>query len=174
MTDKHGIARGVVVVTGTSTGIGRAAAIHLDKIGFRVFAGVRRIQDGESLKVESTERITPVLMNVTDEATLVAAVGQVAKAVGDEGLSGLVNNAGIAVGGPLEFLPISEIRKQFEVNVLGQIAVIQSFLPLLRKTNSRIVNVGSIAGRMAVPFIGPYSASKFALEAITDSLRIEL
>jgi NAD(P)-dependent dehydrogenase (short-subunit alcohol dehydrogenase family) len=174
MTDKHGIARGAVVVTGTSTGIGRACAIHLDRIGFRVFAGVRRIQDGESLKLESTERITPVLINVTDEATLVAAGGQVAKAVGDEGLSGLVNNAGIAVGGPLEFLPISEIRKQFEVNVLGQIAVIQAFLPLLRKTKSRIVNVGSIAGRMAVPFIGPYSASKFALEAITDSLRIEL
>jgi len=162
------------VITGTSTGIGRACALHLDKLGFRVFAGIRQEKDGESLRRESRERITPLIMDVTDGASVAAAANAVARTVGDAGLSGLVNNAGIVVSGPLEFLPPSEIGRQFEVNVMGQIIVIQAFLPLLRKARGRIVNMGSIAGRMAFPFLGPYSASKYALEAITDSLRIEL
>jgi NAD(P)-dependent dehydrogenase (short-subunit alcohol dehydrogenase family) len=174
MTDKPQSARGAVVITGTSTGIGRACALQLDRLGFRVFAGVRTSQDAESLQRASTRRITPLLLDVTDGASVRAAADEAARAIGDAGLFGLVNNAGIAVSGPLEFIPLSEIGKQFDVNVTGQITVIQAFLPLLRRARGRIVNMGSISGRMALPFLGPYSASKFALEAITDSLRLEL
>jgi NAD(P)-dependent dehydrogenase (short-subunit alcohol dehydrogenase family) len=163
-----------IVVTGASSGIGRACALHLDNLGAAVFAGVRREEDGEALKNESGGRIIPLLLDVTDGPSIAAAAERVAGAVGEAGLSGLVNNAGMVVSGPLEFIPPAEMRKQFEVNVLGQIAVTQAFLPLLRRARGRIVNMGSIAGRMALPFIGPYSASKYALEAVTDSLRIEL
>jgi NAD(P)-dependent dehydrogenase (short-subunit alcohol dehydrogenase family) len=163
-----------VVITGASSGIGKACAHLLDMRGSMVFAGVRRVEDGESLKRESAGKIIPLLLDVTDGPSIAAAVASVAGVVGEAGLSGLVNNAGMVVSGPLEFIPLSEIGRQFEVNVLGQIAVIQAFLPLLRKARGHIVNMGSIAGRMALPFIGPYSASKYALEAITDSLRIEL
>jgi NAD(P)-dependent dehydrogenase (short-subunit alcohol dehydrogenase family) len=151
-----------------------ACAIHLDKIGFRVFGGVRKEKDAEPLLLSSAGRITPLLMDVTSEASIATAVESVAAAIGDQGLAGLVNNAGIVVGGPLEFLPLSEIRKQFEVNVIGQIAVTQAFLPFLRTSNGRIVNMCGISGRVATPFLGPYSASKFAFEAIADVLRIEL
>lgn len=174
MTSKPEFSKGAVVVTGASSGIGRACALHLDRLGFRVFAGVRREEDGESLQSESAGKITPIVMDVTDEASVIDAAARVADALGDAGLSGLVNNAGIVVSGPLEFLPIPEIRKQLEVNVIGQIAVTRAFLPLLRKARGRIVNMSSIAGRMALPFLGPYSASKYALEAMTDSLRLEL
>jgi NAD(P)-dependent dehydrogenase (short-subunit alcohol dehydrogenase family) len=174
MMDKPEFARGAVVLTGTSTGIGRACALHLDRLGFRVFAGVRTSRDAESIQRASAGRITPLLLDVTDGASVSAAANEVVRAIGDAGISGLVNNAGIVVSGPLEFLPLSEIRKQFDVNVMGQISVIQAFLPLLRRARGRIVNMGSIAGRMSLPFLGPYSASKFALEAITDSLRLEL
>lgn len=174
MIDKPEPAGGAVVITGASTGIGRACALHLVGLDYQVFAGVRTDKDAESLQRESARRITPLLMDVTDEASVRAAADAVAAARGDSGLSGLVNNAGIVVSGPLEFLPASEIRKQFEVNVVGQITVIRAFLPLLRKASGRIVNMSSISGRIALPFLGPYSASKFALEAITDSLRIEL
>ena len=174
MTEEPGFPRGAVVITGATSGIGRTCAFHLDQLGFRVFAGMRQEKDGESLRRESRARIIPLLLDVTDGASVSAAAHAVAKTVGDAGLSGLVNNAGIVVSGPLEFLPLSEIRKQLEVNVLGQLTVIQAFLPLLRKARGRIVNMGSISGRMALPFLGPYAASKFALEAITDSLRLEL
>ena len=174
MANGPDIVKGAAVITGASTGIGMACALHLDRLGFRVFAGTRKENDGRSLIQRSEGRITPLLIEVTDGASVAAAADHVARAVGTAGLSGLVNNAGIAVGGPLEFLPLSEIRQQFEVNVLGQIAVIQAFLPLLRLARGRIVNMSSIAGRVAFPFIGPYSASKYALEAITDALRIEL
>lgn len=165
---------GAIFITGASTGIGRACAFHMDRLGFHVFAGIRNEGDGKSLIEGSAGRITPLLIEVTDSASVAAATDRVAGAVGRLGLSGLVNNAGIVVGGPLEFLPLSEIRKQFEVNVLGQIAVTQAFLPLLRQARGRIVNMSSIAGRVAFPYIGPYSASKYALEAISDALRIEL
>ena len=174
MRGKPEFAWGTVVITGASTGIGRACALHLERRGFRVFAGVRTSQDAESLKSASAQRITPLLIDVTDGASVRAAADEVAAVLGAAGLSGVVNNAGIVVSGPLEFLPESEIRKQFEVNVIGQIRVIQAFLPLLRKARGRIVNMSSISGRMAFPFLGPYSASKFALEAITDTLRLEL
>jgi len=174
MADGTGATKGAVVITGASTGIGMACAFHLDRLGFRVFGGIRKESDGRSLSQRSEGRITPLLIEVTDSASAAAAADNVARAVGNSGLSGLVNNAGIVVAGPLEFLPLSEIRKQFEVNVLGQIAVTQAFLPLLRQARGRIVNMSSIAGRVAFPYIGPYSASKYAFEAISDALRIEL
>src|SRR5260370_25499123 len=163
-----------VVVTGASTGIGEACALRLDMRGFRCFAGVRRAVAGGAWKQKASGRLTPILLDVTDASSIKSAAAAVAAALGEEGLSGLVNNAGIAIAGPLEFLPIDELRRQFEVNVIGQIAVTQAFLPLLRKGHGRIVNMGSIAGKSALPFAGPFCASKFALEALTDSLRMEL
>jgi NAD(P)-dependent dehydrogenase (short-subunit alcohol dehydrogenase family) len=164
-----------IVITGASTGIGRACALHLDAQGHRVFAGVRKDADGESLRAESTGRLVPVNIDVTDESTVSAAAKVVGEEVGAAGLQGLVNNAGIAVSGPLEYLPIDDLRRQLEVNVVGQIAVTQAFLPLIRTGRGRIVNIGSVAGRSpSAPLIGPYAASKMAMEALTDSLRLEL
>lgn len=164
-----------VVITGASTGIGEACALRLDRRGFRVFAGVRKQADGDALLRQASDRLMPILIDVTDADSIASAVKAVASALGGEvGLTGLVNNAGIGIGGPLEFLPIPELRKQFEVNVIGLVAVTQAFLPLLRQGHGRIVNMGSIAGKCAAPFMGPYSASKFALEGLTDALRMEL
>lgn len=163
-----------VVITGASTGIGHATALHLSAMGFQVFAGVRRAEDGEALKRKASRKLTPVILDVTDDASITAATKVVRAAVGARGLAGLVNNAGISVAGPLEFLPPDDIRRQLEVNLIGPIAVTQAFLPLLRTGHGRIVNIGSIGGRMSTPFLGAYSASKFGLEAITDSLRMEL
>ena len=163
-----------VVITGTSTGIGAACALHLDKLGFCVFAGVRKDADGDALKQKSSGRLTPVCIDVTDAATIASAAKTVTAAVGEAGLTGLVNNAAIAVAGPLEFLPIDDVRQQLEVNVTGQLAVTQAFLPLLRLARGRIVNIGSANGRVAIPFVGLYSASKFAMEGLTDAMRMEL
>lgn len=163
-----------VLITGASSGIGLACAVHLAQSGFRVFAGVRREEDGETLKRKSGGAILPLFMDVTDQNSVAAARDRVSDAVGAAGLSGLVNNAGIVVSGPLEFIPPDQLRKQFDVNVLGQVSVTQAFLPLLRTGRGRIVFMGSISGRMSTPFLAPYSASKFALEAITDSLRMEV
>ena len=162
------------VVTGASTGIGEACAMRLDRHGWRVFAGVRKDADGERLKQQASDRLTPIMLDVTDEAQIAAAKEAVKAAVGEAGLAGLVNNAGIVVPGPVEFLTPQDLRQQLEVNVIGQMAVTQAFLPLIRKARGRVVNIGSIAGRMATPFTGAYSASKFAMEALTDSLRMEL
>jgi NAD(P)-dependent dehydrogenase (short-subunit alcohol dehydrogenase family) len=163
-----------VVITGASTGIGAACALHLDKEGFRVFAGVRKQSDAEALRSKASARLTPVSLDVADTLSISTAAGAVAGAVGEAGLDGLVNNAGVVVPGPVEFLPLPELRRQLEINVVGQVAVTQAFLPLIRAAKGRIVNMGSIAGRMATPFSGAYGASKFALEAITDALRLEL
>ncbi len=163
-----------VVITGASTGIGRACALRLDRMGWHVFAGVRKPSDGEALRAKASERLTPVEIDVTDEASIARAAEQAVEATGDEGLGGLVNNAGISVAGPLEFLPLDELRRQLEVNVTGQVAVTQAFMPLIRQGNGRVVFMGSISGRLATPFLGPYAASKFALEAIADALRMEL
>jgi NAD(P)-dependent dehydrogenase (short-subunit alcohol dehydrogenase family) len=163
-----------VVVTGSSTGIGRATALHLDRRGFLVFAGVRKDADGEALQKEASDRLHPVLIDVTDQATIDAAAKTVAEAA-DGRLAGLVNNAGITVAGPLEYLPVGQIRRQFEVNVFGQLAVTQAFLPLIREGRGRIVFMSSIGGRRpAMPFLSPYQASKHALEAFGDALRVEL
>jgi NAD(P)-dependent dehydrogenase (short-subunit alcohol dehydrogenase family) len=165
--------RGAVVVTGTSTGIGRATAIRLAGMGFKVFAGVRKQADWDEMR-ESTPQVTPLLIDVTDEASITAAAAAVGATVRDEGLRGLVNNAGATFPGPLEFLPLDDLRKQLEVNLVGPVAMAQAFLPMLRQARGRIVNVGSIGGRMSTPFLGAYHASKFALEAVNDSLRMEL
>ncbi len=163
-----------VLITGASTGIGAACAVHLDRIGFTVLAGVRRDHDGEALKRLASDRLMPVLLDVTEESSIQQAKAQVSEQVAQQGLYGLVNNAGIVVGSPLEAVPIADLRRQLEINVIGQVAVTQAFLPLIRNARGRIVNMGSIAGRGAIPLLGPYAASKFALEAITDVLRLEL
>jgi len=163
-----------VVITGASTGIGRATALHLARLGHRVFAGVRREADAEALRREGSERLSPLLMDVTDTASIEAAAETVAAEVGERGIGGLVNNAGIALGGPLEFLPLDELRRQLEVNTVGPVAVTQQFLPLVRRGRGRVVFVSSIGGRISNPIIGPYAASKFALEALADALRVEL
>jgi NAD(P)-dependent dehydrogenase (short-subunit alcohol dehydrogenase family) len=165
---------GAVLVTGASTGIGRACALELDGRGFRVFAGVRKEEDGRRLAEEASDRLAPVRIDVADGASIEAAVAQIGKQTEGRGLRGLVNNAGIAVGGPLEFLPLDDVRRQFEVNIIGQLAVTQACMPLLRTGGGRIVNMGSIGGRVPPPFVGPYAASKSAMEALTDSLRQEL
>jgi NAD(P)-dependent dehydrogenase (short-subunit alcohol dehydrogenase family) len=163
-----------VVITGASTGIGRACAFQLIRFGWQVFAGVRNFHHAEALHKDSTGQITPLIIDVTNEQTIAVAAWQVKQRVGVAGLQGLVNNAGIAIGGPLEFLDLARLRRQLEVNVVGQIAVSKGFLALLRQGQGRIVNMSSVSGRLAMPFIGPYSASKFALEALTDALRGEL
>ena len=163
-----------VVITGASTGIGEACALSLDRQGWRVFAAVRREEDGRRLQARASERLRPVLLDVTDGPGVAAAVREVASAVGPGGVQGLVNNAGIAVGGPLEFISLEQFRWQFEVNVFGLLQVTQLFLPLIRTGHGRIVNIGSIAGRVASPMVGPYCASKHAVEALTDALRLEL
>lgn len=163
-----------VLVTGASTGIGEAAALLLDGLGWRVFAGIRNDADGDRLQGQASSRLTPVRLDVTDEAEVDAALKTVGEVVGDEGLHGLVNNAGVARGGPIEFLPLSEWRSQLEVNVIGQIAVTKAALPLIRRATGRIVFIGSIAGRVSTPLVGPYGASKHAIEAIAMSLREEL
>jgi NAD(P)-dependent dehydrogenase (short-subunit alcohol dehydrogenase family) len=163
-----------VVITGASTGIGAACALALDKAGYRVFAGVRNPADGERLQRQAGPRLMPIRLDVTDPASITAASHTVTAMMGERGLAGLLNNAGISVAGPVELLPLADWRRQFEVNVFGLIAVTQTFLPLVRQGRGRIINMGSIAGRAAMPFMAPYAASKHALEAITDALRIEL
>ena len=162
-----------VVVTGASTGIGKAIALALDASGFKVFAGVRKQPDAEALEREAKGTLTPLLLDVTDASSISRAVETVA-AVTDGRLYGLVNNAGIGLGGPLELVPMTETRKLMEVNVIGLLATTQAFVPLLRKGRGRIVNIGSLAGLVAMPGASAYAASKFAVQAITDSLRLEL
>lgn len=166
--------RGAVVVTGASSGIGRACALELDRLGFRVFAGYRSPADAASLRAAGSARLVPVRVDVADEASVREMAESVRAAVGDDGLAGLVNNAGVAVAAPLEFLPLDALRRQLEVNVVGQVAVTQALLPLLRIARGRIVTIGSVSGRFAAPFLGPYAASKHAMEALNDALRVEL
>lgn len=164
-----------VLVTGASTGIGRASVLHMDRLGWDVYAGVRKESDGDALAKEGSPRLTPVILDVTDSATIEAAAKSIGEATGSAGLGGLVNNAGITVQGPLEYLALDDMRKQLEVNVVGQLAVTQAFLPLIRKGTGRIVFMSSIAGRArALPLVGPYSASKRALEAVAEGLEDEL
>ena len=159
-----------VVITGASSGIGRRCALHLAEQGFQVFAGVRDARAGQELQELRCERLEPMFIDVTDQASIAAAVRE----LGSRPLHGLINNAGTALLGPVEFLPVARIREQFEVNYFGQIAVTQAFLPLLRASGGRIVNMSSISGRLAFPFAAPYAGSKYALEAFSDALRREL
>lgn len=172
--DANVLTPGAVVITGASTGIGRATARYLAARGVRVFAGVRRPQDAEALRGEGGGGVTPVQLDVTDRQSIARAARDVEEALDGEGLLGLVNNAGIGIGAPLEFIDLDELRRQLEVNVIGPVAVTQAFLSQVRTRRGRIVNVGSIGGRIAQPIMGPYNASKYALEALSDSLRMEL
>lgn len=159
-------------MTGASSGIGEACARRLAGLGFQVFAGVRKQEDGERLARE-IPGVTPLRIEVTDAGSIAAAAQTVSGQTGGR-LAGLVNNAGIAVPAPIEHQPIDDFRKQIEVNLIGQVAVTQAFLPQLRAARGRIVNVSSIGGRVAVPLLGAYAASKFALEGFSDTLRREL
>jgi NAD(P)-dependent dehydrogenase (short-subunit alcohol dehydrogenase family) len=163
-----------VLITGASTGIGRATALHLDSQGFQVFAGVRKKSDFDRLAHEGSANLSPIFIDVTDEDSRKAAAATVVQAVNGHGLQGMVNNAGTFVGGPLEYLPLEDLRRQFEINVFGQVAVTQTFLPLIRRGRGRVVLLGSTSGRLATPLLGPYAASKFAIEALADSMRLEL
>lgn len=163
-----------VLITGASSGIGAACALHLDQMGFAVYAGVRKTVDGETLLARSSDRMKIVIIDVTDLDSIAAARDTINAELGEQGLHGLVNNAGIAVAGPLELLPLADFRRQLEVNVIGQLAVFQAFAPLLRRAKGRLVNMSSVSGRAAFPVIGPYCISKFALEAMSDALRLEL
>jgi NAD(P)-dependent dehydrogenase (short-subunit alcohol dehydrogenase family) len=158
---------GTVLVTGASTGIGEATVMHLRELGFSPIAAVRKDEDAERLE---GRRLRTTRIDVTDADQIAAA----REALGDEPLAGLVNNAGIAVAAPLEFLPIDRLRQQLEINLIGQAAVTQAFLPALRRGRGRIVNVSSIGGRVGLPLVGAYNASKFGLEGLSDSLRREL
>jgi NAD(P)-dependent dehydrogenase (short-subunit alcohol dehydrogenase family) len=165
---------GAVLVTGTSTGIGRTTALQLDRLGFSVFATVRNERDAQALCSEASDRLVPVLMDVTDQASIDHAREQVSQVVGSAGVAGLVNNAGVGFVAPLEFVPLSELRWMFEVNVFGLMAVTQAFLPLLRQGGGRIVNISSTASLFVTPFHGPYSASKLAVNGLSNALRLEL
>jgi NAD(P)-dependent dehydrogenase (short-subunit alcohol dehydrogenase family) len=162
---------GNVLVTGASSGIGAATVRKLSHDGFNVFGTVRKTEDAATVEANGG---TFIVMDVTDHASVAAAQIQIARQVGKEGLAALINNAGVPCAGPLELIPLVDIKAAFDVNVFGLISVTQVFLPLLKTARGRIVNVGSVSGRLAFPFIGPYAASKFAVKALTDCLRREL
>jgi NAD(P)-dependent dehydrogenase (short-subunit alcohol dehydrogenase family) len=169
-----------VVVTGVSTGIGYGAAEELVRHGINVFGSVRKEDDATRVGSALGSAFTPLLFDVTDEAAVQAGAVKVKDRIGSNGLSGLVNNAGIVVAGPLAHIPLDEVRYQFEVNVIGLLNVTQAFLPLLGAQKhwpyppGRIVNISSVSGGVAYPFVGPYAASKHAVEALSDALRREL
>jgi NAD(P)-dependent dehydrogenase (short-subunit alcohol dehydrogenase family) len=169
-----------VVVTGASTGIGHASAKVLVGEGFRVFGSVRKQADADRLKAELGEHFTPLLFDVTDEAAVHVSARQVRAALAGETLLGLLNNAGVAVPGPLYDQAIEDFRRQMEINLTGQLIVTQAFLPLLGMDSAlkgppgRIVMISSVGGKRAAPFMGAYNASKFALEGLSESLRREL
>jgi len=163
------MAIGTILVTGASSGIGRACALRFAELGYRVLAGVRNAAAGDALKA-SAAGIEPVILDVT----LADSIQRTVEMIGDGALTGLINNAGISAIGPLELVSLDAWRHQFEVNVIGLVAVTQALLPSLRRGKGRVVNIGSIAGRSALPGTGAYDSSKFAVEAITDTLRMEV
>ncbi|MEU9120994.1 SDR family oxidoreductase [Streptomyces sp. NPDC048506] len=164
-----------VVITGASSGLGKECAIRLGQRGFRVFAGVRTVEDGERLCAEApSARLRPVRLDVTDEESLRAAAAEVAGSVGEQGVWGLVNNAGTCLSAPLECVPPERLRAQLDTNVVGALAVSQAFLPQLRRSRGRIVNISSGLGSMAIPYLGVYATGQFAKEGLSDALRREL
>ena len=166
--------RRFVLVTGASRGLGRSLALNLARCGFSVFAGVRRAADGDDLLQSASGELRPLLLDVTSVEDIAAAEAEVRRVTAGSGLTGLVNNAAIFLLGPFEQTPVADVETLFRVNVLGLVAVTQRFLPLLRHVRGRIVNVSSINGKMSIPFTSFYSASKFAVEALSDALRAEL
>jgi NAD(P)-dependent dehydrogenase (short-subunit alcohol dehydrogenase family) len=165
---------GAVLVTGASSGMGKACALLLDQAGYTVFAGVRKERDASLLKQAASPRLIPVILDVTDERTIAEACQLIRETVGSTGLVGLVNNAGVGITAPMELVPLEELRRQFDINVIGQVAVIQAFLPLIRAARGRIITISSVGGETTIPFGGPLCASKYALESINDALRMEL
>lgn len=163
-----------VFISGASSGIGKATAQHLDQLGWRVFAAALPSDDFEPLQAACSERLITLPLDITNAENVQAVSGQLTKQLGNSGLDGLVNNAGIHIPGPLETLPIEHIKQQFEVNIFGHLRVTQALLPHLRQARGRIVNVSSLMGKVAMPALGAYSMSKHALEAMTDVLRLEL
>jgi len=169
-----------VVVTGASTGIGHATAKTLIATGFRAFGSVRNKEDAARVVKELGANFTPLVFDITDEQAVKNAASQVRAALGGKTLAGLVNNAGVSVPGPLLEIPIADFRRQLEINVVGQVIVLQAFAPLLGADPSltgppgRIVMISSVAGKRSLPFAGPYSASKHAIEGLSESLRREL
>jgi short-subunit dehydrogenase len=162
-----------VLITGASSGIGKACALHLDRQGFKVIATVRKEQDAQVLLREASPKLKVVFMDVCDNASIQTAVTAVASLAGNR-LFGLINNAGVAFGGPLEIMPFENMRRLLDVNINGVLAVTRAFLPLLRAGRGRIINMGSIAGLLAPPYLSVYAASKFALKGLSDALRLEL
>jgi NAD(P)-dependent dehydrogenase (short-subunit alcohol dehydrogenase family) len=162
-----------ILITGTSSGIGRSCALHMDQLGYRVFAGVRKKEDGDHLLNETSERLQPVLLDVTDQNSIQLAVELIGKET-DGKLFGLINNAGIGRGGALEATPLEEIQKLMDVNVIGLMAVTKACIPMIRKAKGRIINIGSTANYLAIPGSSVYAASKFAVKAFTDAMRLEL
>jgi len=160
-----------ILITGASTGIGAACALGLEKKGFRVYAGVRSESAAQELQSRAGPNLTPVQLEVTDGESIARAVAAVEA---EGGLGALWNNAGITVNGPVEFVPLEDLRRQLEVNVVAQVAVTQAFLPLLRRSRGRILFTGSVGGFFTTPMLGPYCMSKRALEALADALRVEL
>lgn len=163
-----------VLITGASTGIGEACAYFLNNLGYTVFATVRRDSDAEKLLEKSESKIIPIMLDVTSSTSIKDSAKIILEHVEDHGLYGLVNNAGIAVVGPLELIQEHDLRQQFDVNFFGLFEVTQAFLPLLRKAKGRIINISSISGLISYPLGGPYCASKFAVEALSDCFRMEL
>jgi NAD(P)-dependent dehydrogenase (short-subunit alcohol dehydrogenase family) len=161
------------LVTGASTGIGRATALRLDAAGWRVFAGVRREEDAEAMRGAGSGRLTPLLLDIAGAAQIAAAAARIETESGSR-LDGLVNNAGVAIPGPLETLAIDDFRRQIEVNLTGHVAVTQAMLPAIRAARGRIVFISSIGGRVALPLTGAYHAAKFGIEAVGDVFRQEL
>ncbi len=163
-----------VLVTGTSSGIGEATALRLDRAGMRVLAGVRNLADAEALAARASERLHPLQCDITDEASVQRAVLEASGVVGDDGLWGIVNNAGTGYPGPMEIISMADLQDQLDVNLVGHIRITQAVLPLVRAAKGRLVFVGSIGGRIAFPFAGPYHMTKFAMEALVDVWRQEL
>src|SRR2546421_8474105 len=161
------------LITGATGGIGSATVRRLDKLGWRVFAAGRDMQSAEEL-ASDCRLVTPVELDITDEPSIARAHDRVGRDVAGHGLDALVNNAGIVIQGPVELVPLKALRRQFEVNVFGTIDVTQAFLPLLRNAGGRVINISGAAARTALPFLGPISASKAALESLSDALRLEL
>jgi NAD(P)-dependent dehydrogenase (short-subunit alcohol dehydrogenase family) len=160
------------LVTGASSGIGRATVRRLDRAGWKVFAGVRKEEDAAALREGSSPLLEPLLLDITEADAIAGAAERIGAEPG--GLDGLVDNAGGAVPGPLETLPIEDFRRQIELNLTAQLAVTQAMMPAIRKTRGRIVLISSVGGRVALPFTGAYHAAKYGLEAVGDSLRQEL
>jgi NAD(P)-dependent dehydrogenase (short-subunit alcohol dehydrogenase family) len=162
----------VVLISGASTGIGSATALRLARSGWTVLAGVRNAEAGERLVAEGGERLLPLMLDVTDSDQIAQAVAQVSEYA--TGLDALINNAGVAVNGPLELVGLDQLRSQFDVSFFGAVALTQALLPALRQARGRIVLMSSIGGILTTPYAAPYCASKYALEAVGDALRVEL